>query len=104
MFVVWIHYSFQHYMNLLECIRDNNQALLHISYQEIKNDASMNILNKNYTISYYYANMVKLIYDDSVNSRLDAVNCSIKIMTANKVLNLILTRDRVFSKNDCLLF
>lgn len=100
MFVIWIHSSFQHYMSLLECIRDNSQALLHISYQEIKNDSSLNIMNHNYTSSYYYSNVVKLIYDDSLNSRLDAVNCSIKIMKSNRVLNLILTRDRVFSKCD----
>jgi hypothetical protein len=87
-------------MSLLECIRDNSQALLHVSYQEVKSDSSLNILNRNYTSSYYYSNVVKLIYDDSLNSRLDAVNCSIKIMKSNKVLNLILTRDRVFSKVD----
>jgi len=103
MFVIWIHASFQHYMDLLKCIRDNKQALLHISYQEIKSDTSLNILNNNYTSSYYYANVVKLIYDDSLNSKLDAVNCSLKIMNENKVLNLSLpisVKDQVFSKND----
>lgn len=105
MFVIWIHATFQHYFELLDSVTENieikDKALWHISYQDISSDAPLKYTGtfntQNTTMSSYYKNTVKLIYDDSLASKLEAVKCSVAIMSKNKVLNI--TRTTTF-KND----
>ena len=108
MFVIWIHATFQHYFELLDSVTENieikDKALWHISYQDISSEAPLKYTGTfnssnttNTTLGSYYKNTVKLIYDDSLASKLEAVKCSVAIMSKNKVLNI--TRTTTF-KND----
>ena len=93
-----MHYTFIHYYDIVDILFKNKNAIMHISYAPIEKDVLLNfgILKK--MKSEYYKNAIKLLYDDSPKSKLEAVNFSLEIMEDNKVFNI--TGDTPLLKNE----
>jgi hypothetical protein len=99
-----MHYTFIHYLDIVELLDKNNNAIMHISYTPVEKDVLLNFgpredrgsLKK--LKSEYYKNAIMLLYDDSFKSKLEAINFSLEIMQDNKVFNI--TGDNVLLKND----
>ena len=104
MFIIWMHYTFIHYLDIVELLDKNNNAIMHISYTPVEKDVLLNFgpredrgsLKK--LKSEYYKNAIMLLYDDSLKSKLEAINFALEIMQDNKVFNI--TSDTVLLKND----
>jgi hypothetical protein len=98
MFIIWIHYTFIHYYDIIDILTKHNNAIMHISYVQIEKDVLLNFGTLKKMKSEYYKNAIKLLYDDSPQSKLEAINFSLEIMNDNKVFNI--TGDTVLLKND----